>query len=161
MSKKHASSRFMTVALLSVASSSAVVMASMTSAERDASPSVVAYTNTSANAYQPISDRYQQRVPGERSVTVSSAPATTRSKAALNRAIKKLNRTIKSVHKRLMHTEDSMDVLKRMISTVSGDTQGLQASLVRLENTRDQLSDHLADLNTDRAELTRQLQDTR
>lgn len=158
MSKKHTPSRFLTVALLSVTSSSIVVMASMASAERDTSPSVVAYANTSANAYQPISDRYQQRVPDERSVTVSSAPATMRSKAALNRAIKKLNRTIKSVHKRLMHAENSMDVLKRMIPTVSGDTQGLQASLVRLENTRDQLSDHLAALNSKLSELTMELQ---
>lgn len=149
-----------TVGLLAVIMSLVAVMAVMTHAEGDTSRSLVSYAGASANPYQPILP-YQPSAytPSERSIQVSSSRARVLPKAVLQRKIKQLARTITSVHKRLMMTEDKIDVLERTISTVSGNTSELTDSLVRLTASRLKLSNQLAKLESDRANLTLQLAD--
>jgi len=159
MPKKKQPKRIVTAALMSVVLSSVAVMSVMTNAEGDTLATVVSYSGGSANPYQPLN---YPTVPGlyapdPASVTTASQKPVL-SKGQLNRKIKRLNRTIKSVHKRLMLAEDKIEKLVRTIDTIAGDTTGLEESLARLRNNRDQLENKLAKFNTDLASYMLQLQ---
>ncbi len=140
---------------MSVVASSVAVMAAITNAEGGVYRSIVSYANTSAHSYQPLNSPYTpaKHAVSEQSVHVPVAVKPVLSQSVYNRKAKQLDRTITNLHKRLMVTEDKIEMLERTIATMSGDTTGLQESLQRLQTTRDKQSNQLATLNTDLAEL--------
>jgi len=152
----------MTVALMSVIASSIVVTSAMTNAEGDATRTVVSYSGASANPYQQILP-YQPGVhaPSRTSVHTTSSSSAALPKAVLLRKIQKLERKAKGVHRRLMATEDTIDILQRTMQTVTRDSAELQDSLTRLQKTQVQLSHQLAELNGDIADFQLQLKDAK
>lgn len=162
MPKKQKPKKFATAALLSVVASSVVVTSAMTNAEGDTSRTIISYAGASANPYQPILP-YQ---PGVYAPSGTSVNTVTSSKAVLPRAvlvrkIKQLERKAKGVHRRLMATEDKIEILERTMQTDQRDRADLQDSLTRLHTTQSQLSKQFAELNSDIANFTLQLKDAR
>ena len=161
MPKKHPPSKFLTAALLTVVTSSVVVTVAMTNAEGDMSRMVISYSQTSASPYQQpnVPDAPHRNVSSTQRRDEVSKPAV--STVMLNRKIKQHSRTVASVYKRLRASEEKIEILKRTIATMSGDTTGLQDSLLRLQTSRDQLSNQFAKLNADLANMKLQLSGAR
>lgn len=155
MTTKNKPSIYVSAALMFVVASSVAAMAALTNAEGGVYRSIVSYSNTSAYPYQPLNTPYMptSRAVYEKSATVPVDIKPVLSPSVFNRKTKLLDRKITSVHKRLMIAEDKIEVLEQTIATMSGDTTGLQDSLLRLQKSRDNLSNQLAKLNTDLSQL--------
>lgn len=160
MPKKQKPKKFVTAALLSVIASSVVVTSAMTNAEGDTSRTVVSYAGASANPYQQILP-YQPGVytPTGTSVQTTSSSKAVFPKAVLLRKIKQLERKAKGVHRRLIATEEKIEILERTMQTATRDRADLQDSLTRLQKTQIQLSNQFAELNADIANFQLQLKD--
>ncbi len=159
MPNKQKPKKFVTAALLSVIASSVVVTSAMTNAEGDTSRTVISYAGASANPYQPILPYQPGVYSPSTSVNTASSSKAVFPKAVLVRKIKQLERKAKGVHRRLIATEEKIEILERTMQTATRDRADLQDSLTRLQKTQIQLSNQFAELNADIANFQLQLKD--